>query len=165
MSRIRPISASVEPPTDRPVQWFTADGESVIFRRPGEVPTGYVAWCLPASLTEPSGPVHSLEPEELPEVGQPVDLRIRGYWYGGFRASDGFRVMRTPECTDTVACTPDAWRRMITDDEPGDAELLEAARALLGLLQAGQWGGQKCERAQRDLRALVEKRSGKDGRK
>lgn len=157
MTRIRQLkSPRVEPPKDRPV---------LIFRRTRPdpyvaitpLPPDAIAWCEPPTLTKPSGPVHSLEPEELPEPGEIVLVRMDGAWRTGARAIGEPGVWHVHTFVRSSPCEPDAWRPL-PDDEPEDAELLEAAKAWSLTHGAGEAHISACAA----LRILVEKRIRKE---
>jgi len=154
MTRTRIISPRVEPPKDTVLQWFHRDGATIIgIHNPD--PADTVAWCLPAQLDgTTSGPVHSLEAVEMPSPRRPVLARIDGNWYSAYHDGTGWWFTQPMG----AACGfPDAWRPL---DEPGDAELLEAATELLRFLPYTTTS-QPCADKIQALRALVEKRSGK----
>jgi hypothetical protein len=165
VSRIRIIRPVSLPPSNRAVQWFYPGEGQTCIGFLADVPSCPTHWCEAATLTKPSGPVHSLEAQELPPTGKPVLVRVRGEWYRGERQATPaiwVSVAATSAGGDSYhCCQPDAWRPL-PDDEPGDAELEEA---LLGIWThvrknpsaAGPRLGEMIEAASK----LLDRRSGK----
>lgn len=127
--RTRIISPRVEPPKDRAVFWMSEQGPFEQGQVAIERPEWATHWCtLPSIDGTQSGPVHSLEAQELPEDSVDIDIRIRGRWFEGFYDAPKKQWFVHKPCGGVEERHPDAWRPL---DEPGDAELLDAARAHL----------------------------------